>query len=133
MSSVPSRTSGAPSDAPAIPPPGGRLRRLLLGPPLPSQVEQQERLSVEDSRHGRHPHLAGGGQGADVVEAGVDPVQDAELLERGHPLLLVEGRPEQPVQARHELCQLLRHVRGRRRCHAHVFPRVCPPRHPGIV
>ena len=45
MSSVPSRTSGAPSEAPAIPPPGGRLRRLLLGPPLPSYVEQQERLS----------------------------------------------------------------------------------------
>jgi len=45
VSSVPSRTSGAPSEAPAIPPPGGRLRRLLLGAPLPSHVEQQERLS----------------------------------------------------------------------------------------
>ena len=45
VSSVPSRTGGAPSEAPAIPPPGGRLRRLLLGPPLPSHSEREERLS----------------------------------------------------------------------------------------
>ncbi|HKN49235.1 MAG TPA: APC family permease [Actinomycetota bacterium] len=45
MSSVPSRTGGAPSEAPAIPPPGGRLRRLLLGRPLPSYAEREERLS----------------------------------------------------------------------------------------
>jgi len=45
VSSVPSRTGGAPSEAPAIPPPGGRLRRLLLGRPLPSYAEREERLS----------------------------------------------------------------------------------------
>src|SRR5712664_3850050 len=31
--------------APAIPQPGGRLRRLLLGPPLPTHRESEERLS----------------------------------------------------------------------------------------
>jgi amino acid transporter len=33
------------TEAPAIPPPGGRLRRLLLGPPLPTHKESEERLS----------------------------------------------------------------------------------------
>ena len=45
VSSVPSRTGGAPSEAPDIPPPGGHLRRLLLGRPLPSHAERKERLS----------------------------------------------------------------------------------------
>src|SRR5437588_9150862 len=31
--------------APATPPPGGRLRRLLLGAPLPTHREREERLS----------------------------------------------------------------------------------------
>src|SRR2546423_15368663 len=41
MSSPPAHST----ETPAIPPPGGRLRRLLLGPPLPTPKDQEERLS----------------------------------------------------------------------------------------